>query len=153
MGEALQQRQQDFALKQAKLEKMQSQLEQKCDNPAAKAAISHTAARILQKDKINVARADKLNKTIQQLQIRLDDITDMQAAIKTELILEQPLKLHKENTGGVSARRCMEDMARSLNTPHAKIGGGLSVSLYQQNNLDYEAMSTTEKETQTEIII
>ena len=151
LGEALQQRQQDFALKQAKLKKMQSQMEQKCDNPAAKAAISHTATRILQKDKINVARADKINKTIQQLQIRLDDITDMQAAIKTKLILEQPLKLHNENTGGVSARRCMEDMARSLNTPHAKIGGGFSVTLYQHDNRDYDAMNQTEKEAQYEM--
>ena len=152
IGEALQRRQQNFALKQAKLKKMQSQLEQKCGTPAAKAAIAHTATRILQKDKINVPKSDKLSKTIQQLQNRLSDITAMQDAIKTELILERPLKIHKENTGGVSARRCMEDIAHSLDTTQTKIDSGLTASLYQQESRDYEAMNQTEKDAQYEVI-
>ncbi len=116
-------------------------------------AIAHTATRILQKDNINVARADKINQTIQQLQSRLDDITAMQAAVKAELILERPIKIHKENTCGASVRQCMEYTARSLNVPHAKIGVGLSITLHQRDNHDYNAMDETEIESQSEITI
>ncbi len=150
MGEALQQRQQDLALKQAKLEKMQSQLEQKYSAPTAKTTIAHTAAKILQKDKINAIKADKLSQNIQQLQSRLDDITVMQATIKTELTLERPLKIRK-NTDGTSARRCMEDIAQSFRISHPHIGRGLTVSLQQHDHHDFEAMDKTEQEAQEEI--
>lgn len=153
MGEALQQRQQDFALKQAKLEKMQSQLKQKCNTPTAQTAIAHTSTRIMQKDKIHVTKADKLRQTIQQLQSRLSDITAMQAAIKSELILEKPLKIHKEKNSGASVRRCMEDMARQLKKPHTKTGRGLTATLYHRDNRDYDAMDKTEKEAEMEIIL
>ncbi|BAL83100.1 putative plasmid mobilization protein [Selenomonas ruminantium subsp. lactilytica TAM6421] len=153
MEDTLQQRQQDFAHKQARLEKMQSRLEQKCSTPAAKSSIAHTAARIIQKNKTNVAKVDELSKSIQQLQRRLSAITNMKAAIKAGLILERPIKIHKENTGGTSARRCMEDVAHSLVKPHHSADGGLSVMLNQQDNRDFTAMDETEREAQSEIAI
>ena len=77
----------------------------------------------------------------------------IQAAIKAESLLEQPLKLHKENTGGTSARRRVEDFVHSVIKPHHPAGSGLSVSLHKQDNRDFTTMDETEREAQSEIIL
>ena len=91
--------------------------------------------------------------SLKNLQNRLGDVFTIQAAVKAELLLERPLKLHKENTGGVSARRRMENVAHSLVNSHLPVGGGLSVSLQQKDNRDLTAMDETEKEARLEITI
>ena len=153
MDKALQERQQKYSCQQEQLHKQQTQLAQQCATPEAKSYITFIATRILQKDLGNITKAQKMVTALHNLQNRLGDVLTMQAAIKAELLLEQPLKLHKENTGGASARRRMEDVAHSLVKPHHSTGGGLSVSLHQQDNRDFSAMNVTERDAQSEIII
>lgn len=140
LDKTLQERQQNLYCKQDRLNKQQSQLEQQCSYPEAKSYIARTAARILQKDLGNVTKAQKMEAYLHNLQNRLGDVLTMQAEIKAELLLEQPLKLHKENTGGASARRHMENIAHSLIKPNHPASGGLSVSLHQQDSRDFTAM-------------
>ncbi len=151
MDKALQERQQNLSYQQERLNKQQFQLEQQCATPEAKSYISLTAARILQKDMGNVTKVQNMEISLKNLQSRLGDVLTMHAAVKAELLIEQPLKLHKENTGGTSARRRMEDEARSLSNPHYSAGGGLSASLYQLGNHDLASMDETEREAQSEI--
>lgn len=153
MGKSLKEHQQNLSCQQERLNKQQNHLEQQCVTPKAKFYISLTAARILQKDLGNVTKAQKMEISLQNLQNRLGDVLAMQEAIKAELLLERPLKLHKENNGKASARRRMEDIAHSLVKPHRSAGGGLSVSLHQQDNHDFVAMNVTEREAQSERIM
>ncbi len=153
MGRALQDRQKNISCQQEQLHKQQTQLEQQCATPDAKSHISFTASRILQNDLGNVTKAQKMETSLHNLQIRLGDVLTMQAAVKAELLLEQPLKLHKENTDGASARRRMEDIAYSLVKPHLPAGGGLSVSLHDKDNHDFSAMDETERDAHSEITI
>ncbi|WP_051608536.1 MobA/MobL family protein [Selenomonas sp. FC4001] len=153
LGKALQERQQNLSCQQDRLNKKQSQLEQQCAAPEAKSYISFIASRILQKDLGNVTKAQKLETSLQDIRIRLDDVLTMQAAVKAELMIEQPLKLPKENNGRASARRRMEDVAHSLIKSTRNVISGLAVSLHHQKNLDYGAMNQTEKEAQSEITI
>ena len=153
MGKALQERQENLSYQQGQLHKQQTQLEQQCAIPEAKSYISFTASRILQKDMRRITKYQKMEISLQNLQNRLVDVLSMQAAVKTELLIERPLKLHKENTDGTSARRRMEDLAQSFVKPHHYAGDGLSVSLHQQDNYDYTSMDETEKESQLELNI
>ena len=153
LGEALQKRQQNLSDLQEQLNTRETLLKQQCATPEAKSYIVKTAAKILQKNLANVTKAQKIDVPLQKLQGRLGDLLTIQAAIKAESLLEQPLKLHKENTGGTSARRRVEDFVHSVIKPHHPAGSGLSVSLHKQDNRDFTAMDETEREAQSEIIL
>ena len=151
LATVLQERQKALADRQAHLQDQQLQLEAKCNTPEAKEQISRIAAKVLKKDQPNQAKAAKLEATLNQLQERLKDVTLMHQAIKDELTLTGPVRTHKEKTGGASARRRMEEYAQSRRASNLRMGGGLSISLGQRDQRDFEAMDEAEKAAQEEL--
>ena len=66
-------------------------------------------------------------------------------------MLTGPVKIRKEKTGGASPRRRMEDYAHSLRPTTFHAGNGLTVSLHQHDQKDFDAMDITEREAQEEM--
>ena len=151
LAAALQKRQATFTEQQIQLQEEQQIIEAKCNTSEGKEQISLIASRVLKKDQPNLEKATKLTASIKKLQTRLKDITLMQEAIKDELVLSGPIRIIKEKNGGTSARRRMEEYAHSLKSAKTHIGGGLSASLHQHNQQDFDSMDETEKEAQSEL--
>ena len=153
MGKSLEERQQNLSCQHEQLNERQIQLEKQCSTPKAKSYIRQTAVRILHKDLTNVTKAQKMETSLKKMQSRLGDVLTMQAAVKAELLLKQPLNLHKEYACGPSSRRRMEDIAHSMIMSNRHIRGGLAVSLHHQDSRDLAAMNETEREVEAEITI
>ncbi len=151
LAATLTQRQQEHANKQANLQKLQLAQEAQCNTPEAKAQIAAIATKVLEKDQSKQAKVEKLAASIPKMQERLQDLLLMHEAIKAELVLTGPVKIRKEKTGGASPRRRMEDYAHSLRPTIFHAGTGLTVSLHQHDQKDFDAMDRTEREAQEEM--
>lgn len=106
---------------------------------------------MLEKDQSKQAKVEKLAASIPKMQERLQDLLIMHEAIKAELVLTGPVKIRKGKTGGASTRRRMEDYAHSLRPTRFHASGGLTASLHQDNQKDFDAMDKTEREAQEEL--
>lgn len=151
LADTLARRQQEHASKQADLQKMQLAQEAKCNTPEAQAQIAAIATKVLEKDQIKQAKFEKLAASIPKMQDRLQDLLLMQEAIKAEIALTGPVKIHKEKAGGTSARQRMEEYAHSLRHARFHVGNGLAASLHDHDHKDFEAMDEAEKEAQSEL--
>ena len=151
LAAALQKRQATFTNQQIQLQEEQRSIEAKCNTSKGKEQISRIASKVLEKDQPNQAKAATLTTSIKKLQARLKDITFMQEAIKDELVLSGPIRTIREKTGGTSALRRMEEYAHSLKPTKTYIGEGLSASLNQYIQQDFDSMDETEKEAQSEL--